>query len=133
LTTEGVENGNLAINSGNHWLDDLTNTVPSALTVYADLKLTGSGGSYLTLTLKKPAETTAHFEIIPCWACLFWNHVKKFSSKTPPRDHLDYGRPHPDYLCAKRIHRFEKLPMSCRRFSHDMIPCEKLQLTVTLS
>jgi hypothetical protein len=36
---------NPANNSGNHSLDDLTNTVPSAATVYADLRLTGNGSS----------------------------------------------------------------------------------------
>jgi PKD repeat protein len=36
-----------SVNSaGNHSLDDLTNTVPSAATVYADLRLTGSGSSF---------------------------------------------------------------------------------------
>jgi hypothetical protein len=32
--------------SSNHSLDDLTSTVPSAATVYADLKLTGSGSTF---------------------------------------------------------------------------------------
>lgn len=32
--------------SANHSLDDLTNTVPSAATVYADIKLTGSGSTF---------------------------------------------------------------------------------------
>src|SRR5262249_40108415 len=32
--------------SANHSLDDLTNTVPSAATVYADILLTGSGSSF---------------------------------------------------------------------------------------
>ncbi|HVM49701.1 MAG TPA: hypothetical protein VMU04_16865 [Candidatus Acidoferrum sp.] len=35
-----------ATNSANRALDDLTNTVPSAATVYADLQLTGSGSSF---------------------------------------------------------------------------------------
>jgi hypothetical protein len=35
-----------ATNSANHSLDDLTNTVPNAATVYADLQLTGSGSSF---------------------------------------------------------------------------------------
>jgi hypothetical protein len=34
-----------ATNSGNHSLNDLTSTVPNAATVYADLKLTGSGST----------------------------------------------------------------------------------------
>lgn len=36
---------NAVTNSANHSLDDLTNTVPNAATVYADLKLTGSGST----------------------------------------------------------------------------------------
>ena len=32
--------------ASNHSLDDLTNTVPSAATVYADIKLTGSGSTF---------------------------------------------------------------------------------------
>jgi hypothetical protein len=35
-----------ATSSANHSLDDLTNTVPNAVTVYADLKLSGSGSSF---------------------------------------------------------------------------------------
>ncbi len=35
-----------ATNTANHSLDDLTNTVPSAATVYADIQLTGSGSTF---------------------------------------------------------------------------------------
>ena len=35
-----------ASNAANHSLDDLTNTVPSAMTVYADLQLAGSGSTF---------------------------------------------------------------------------------------
>ena len=38
--------GSSPTSSANHSLDDLTNTVPSAATVYADLLLTGSGSSF---------------------------------------------------------------------------------------
>lgn len=35
-----------ASNAANHSLDDLTNTVPNAATVYADIELTGSGSTF---------------------------------------------------------------------------------------
>jgi hypothetical protein len=35
-----------ATSSGNHSLDDLTSTIPSAATIYADLQLTGSGSTF---------------------------------------------------------------------------------------
>ena len=35
-----------ATNSANHSLDDLTNTIPNAATVYSDLLLTGSGSTF---------------------------------------------------------------------------------------
>jgi hypothetical protein len=38
--------GSSPTNPNNHSLDDLTNTVPNAATVYADLTLTGSGSSF---------------------------------------------------------------------------------------
>jgi PKD repeat protein len=38
--------GSTPTSPANHSLDDLTNTVPSAATVYGDLVLTGSGGSF---------------------------------------------------------------------------------------
>jgi len=41
----GSAGGGPATSPANHSLDDLTNTVPSAATVYADLQLTGSGSS----------------------------------------------------------------------------------------
>jgi hypothetical protein len=37
--------GNLVTNAANHSLDDLTNTVPNATTVYADIQLIGSGST----------------------------------------------------------------------------------------
>jgi hypothetical protein len=41
-----VPRGSAVTSSSNHSLDDLTNTVPNAATVYADIKLTGSGSTF---------------------------------------------------------------------------------------